>query len=217
MLTVSNVSFAYRRRNIIQDVSFTLNSGEALVIAGPNGCGKSTLLSVLSGALPGYSGSIRLDGERLGMVPQGNAVFEDLTVLENLQFFSRLAHKPLKRPLPMGLERFADRKAGQLSGGYQKRLAIACTQVSDPDIWLFDEPCASLDIVWRDEMVGTILALKNAGHGIVYVGHDPAEFISFYDAILFLQNGHGRLIHRSEIPQGTEYTLFQQLIRASAG
>ena len=216
MLTVSHVSFAYRRREILKDISFTLSPGEALVIAGPNGCGKSTLLSVLSGALPGARGQITLDGEKMGMVPQGNAVFDDLTVLENLHFFSRLAHTQVQRPLPMGLEPFANKKAGQLSGGYQKRLAIACTQMSDPDIWLFDEPCASLDIVWRDEMIQTIAALKNAGRGIVYVGHDPAEFAMFYDAILILQDGFGRLIRREEIPAGTEYSLFHQLIRGAS-
>ena len=203
MLTVSHVSFAYRRREILKDISFTLSPGEALVIAGPNGCGKSTLLSVLSGALPGARGQITLDGEKMGMVPQGNAVFDDLTVLENLHFFSRLAHTQVQRPLPMGLEPFANKKAGQLSGGYQKRLAIACT-------------CASLDIVWRDEMIQTIAALKNAGRGIVYVGHDPAEFAMFYDAILILQDGFGRLIRREEIPAGTEYSLFHQLIRGAS-
>ncbi len=216
MLTVSHLSFAYRRREIIKDISFTLSPGEALVIAGPNGCGKSTLLSVLSGALPGANGTVHTDGEKLGMVPQGNAVFEDLTVLENLQFFCRLAHKKLVSPLPMGLEPFAHKKAGQLSGGYQKRLAIACTQVADPDIWLFDEPCASLDIVWRDEMIQTISALKQGGRGIVYVGHDPAEFMSFYDHILILKDGFGRLIHRSDIPAGSEYMIFHDLIRQAS-
>lgn len=216
MLNVSHLSFAYRKRSILKDISFELGPGEVLVVAGPNGCGKSTLLSVLSGALPGASGTISTEGEKLGLVPQGNAVFDDMTVLENLRFFSHLAKKELTRPLPMGLEPFAEKIAGQLSGGYQKRLGIACTQVSDPDIWLFDEPCASLDIVWRDEMIATICGLKDQGHGIIYVGHDPAEFLPFYDAILFLEDGNGRLVRREEIEPGSEYELFRRIIREAS-
>ena len=216
MLSVSHLSFAYHRHLILKDISFELHPGEVLVIAGPNGCGKSTLLSVLTGALPKAGGEISTGGETLGLVPQGNAVFDDLTVLENLKFFSRLAHKDLNRPLPMGLEPFADKMANRLSGGYQKRLGIACTQVAEPDIWLFDEPCASLDIVWRDEMISTIIGLKDAGHAIIYVGHDPAEFLPFYDSILFLQNGFGRLLRREEMEPGSEYMVFRQLIQEAS-
>ncbi len=216
MLTASHLAFRYRRQSILRDVSFAVAPGQVLVIAGPNGSGKSTLLSILSGALKPESGTIRTDGERIGLVPQGNAVFDDMTVRENLAFFSRLSGTALTRPLSMGLEPYADKLAGQLSGGYKKRLAIACTQMSSPEIWLFDEPCTSLDIVWRDEMIQTIHALKAHGCAIIYVGHDPAEFLSFYDAILFLEDGTGTLYQRGEIPEGTELTLFREKIRETA-
>ena len=216
MLQVSHLTFSYRRgrshQPILQDLSFTLERGRCLVVAGSNGCGKSTLLSVLSGGLPGAQGAIRTDGETIGLVPQGFAVFEDMSVLDNLRFFARLQRKPVTRPLPFGLEPYAKTKAGTLSGGYKKRLGIACTATADPDIWLFDEPCANLDIVWRDEVIQMVRELKTAGRGILYVGHDPAEFVTFYDAILFLKQGGGRLIPREEIEPGTEGKLISSLI-----
>ena len=116
----------------------------------------------------------------------------------------------------MGLEPYAGKMAGQLSGGFQKRLAIACTQATSPTIWLFDEPCAGLDIVWRDEMIQTILALKSHGCGIVYVGHDPAEFLPFYDAILFLEDGTGSIVPRSDMTADAVFGLFRERIRESS-
>ena len=216
MLEVSHLTYSYQRgRNrvpILKDVSFALGPGRCLVVAGPNGSGKSTLLSILSGGLAGASGTVRTDGETIGLVPQGFSVFEDMTVLDNLRFFARLEGKPVSRPLPFGLEPYTGKKAGTLSGGFQKRLAIACTAVSNPDIWLLDEPCANLDIVWRDEVIQMVRDLKTAGKGILYVGHDPAEFVTYYDEILFLNEGESRLIPREEIAAGEEGSMIRSMI-----
>ena len=221
MLKISHLTFSYRRHpalsgggrtSVLRDVSFTLEAGRCLVVAGANGCGKSTLLALLSGALSGADGSVRTDGETIGLVPQGFAVFDDMTVLDNIRFFAHLQHKEVSRPLSFGLEPYAKKKAALLSGGYKKRLCIACTAAADPDIWLFDEPCANLDIVWRDEMIRMVCALKDAGKGIVYVGHDPAEFVPFYDEILFLNREGSCVVPREQIAPGTEADLIRSRI-----
>ncbi len=188
MLEARNLSFKYGKRQILKEVSFRVDDGECLVITGENGSGKSTLLSLLSGALKPDSGSIEYDG-RIGLVPQGNSVFDDMTVQENIRFFAGLAGKKQMPHLPFDLEEVAKVKAGRLSGGYKKRLNVACTLVAGPDIWLFDEPCANLDARWRDAMIRMVQACKERGCPVLYVGHDPLEYRTFCDRILHLEDG----------------------------
>lgn len=240
MLNVSHLFFAYKRRPILQDISFSLQPGECLVLAGPNGSGKSTLLSLIAGSLKPGRGTIDKGGQTVGLVPQDNGIFPDMTVLENITFFSRLAHRQdtnrvashtasytasraashmasrIARPLPLGLEPYASYKAGSLSGGFQKRLAIAATSCANPDIWLFDEPATSLDMIWREEITAAVSHIKAQGYTVIYAAHDPSEFLSFYDAILFLNHGQGRLFHQSEIPKGSETSFIRQQILAAS-
>lgn len=211
MLAVSHLSFSYQNNAILSDLSFQLQPGTCTVVVGPNGCGKSTLLSILSGVLRPKQGAIHADGS-IGLVPQGNGIFEDMTVAENLRFFCNLAHRPIPSPLPFGLAPYAGTRASRLSGGYQKRLGIACTYVANPDYWLFDEPCAGLDILWRQELSQLIVDLKSQGHGILYVGHDPGEFTAFYDNLLILDRSHSTLISRKNIPVGTEACLIRRFL-----
>lgn len=188
MLQAEKISFSYGRRMILEDLSFSVRDGECVVITGENGCGKSTLLSVLSGALKPTGGRVITNG-RIGLVPQGNSVFEDMTVADNVRFFARLAKKSTQIRLPFDLEKHAKTKAGNLSGGYQKRLNAACTLVTAPQIWLFDEPCANLDSVWREEMINLVISCKERGCSVIYVSHDPNEYESFADQILRMENG----------------------------
>ena len=106
MLSVSHLSFSYKKKNIFSDLSFQLEPGTCTVVVGPNGSGKSTLLSLLSGVLRPKQGTICADGN-IGLVPQGNGIFEDMTVAENLRFFCNLAHRPVPSPLPFGLDPYA--------------------------------------------------------------------------------------------------------------
>lgn len=182
MLSAEHISFSYGKKKIFDDISLFVNDGECLVIRGENGSGKSTLLMVLSGKLKPESGSVRSAG-RIGLVPQGNSIFEDMTVGENIRFFSRLAGRKVTR-MPFDLEQYEKTKASKLSGGFKKRLNVACTLVGAPDIWLFDEPCANLDEKWRSELAAMVRSLKGRGCTIVYVSHDAAEYESFADHIL---------------------------------
>jgi len=185
MVSAENLSFSYKKKTIFEGISFEVKGGQCLVIAGENGAGKSTLLSVLAGVLKPGSGSVNVKG-RIGLVPQDNGIFEDMSVLSNVAFFAALSKAKAARPLPFGLEPYAKTKAAKLSGGFKKRLAIACAAVSGPDVWLFDEPCAGLDAARRSEILSTVAALKEEGRAVVYVGHDPEEFASFADMVLYL-------------------------------
>ena len=128
---------------------------------------------------------VTVDG-MVGYIPQGTALFEDATVLENLKFFSELAGGAIPKKLPFSVERYLKLKVSSLSGGMKKQVSIACALVGDPKIILLDEPCAALDIAFRDEMIEIISEWKHNGKSVVYVGHDPAEFFDFFDNIVFL-------------------------------
>ena len=182
MINVENLSYSYGRTAILENISFRVEDGECLVITGENGSGKSTLLSLLSGAKKPKTGKIEMNG-RPGLVPQGSSVFEDMTVKENLEFFAGLAGKKLAK-IPFDLAKYKNVRASKLSGGYKKRLNVACTLVTGPDIWMFDEPCANLDSRWKAEMIRLVRSCKQRGCTVLYVGHDPGEFESFYDKIL---------------------------------
>lgn len=183
MLTLNGVSFSYGKKKIIEELSFTAAPGECVVLAGPNGSGKSTALSVIAGVLAPSSGTVTADG-KLGYVPQGTALLEDATVRENLKFFASVSHGKIPEKLPFSVEKYLKKKVSRLSGGMKKQVSIACAMLGDPDIILLDEPCAALDVTFRDEMIKLVCSWKAEGKTIVYVGHDPLEFYPFYDKLV---------------------------------
>lgn len=183
MLCLNEISFSYGKKKIIENLSFSVAPGECAVLAGPNGSGKSTALSVIAGILKPSSGTIKADG-KIGYVPQGTALLEDATVLENLKFFASLSHGKIPEKLPFSVDKYLKKKVSRLSGGMSKQVSIACALLGDPSIILFDEPCAALDISFRDEMIKLVCELKKKGKAIVYVGHDPSEFYPFYDKLV---------------------------------
>lgn len=185
MINVENLSFSFGKTTILDNISFRVEDGECLVITGENGSGKSTLLSILAGVRKPQKGKIETSG-KVGLVPQGSSIFEDMTVRENLAFFAGLAGKKLTR-IPFDLEEYKNVRASKLSGGYKKRLNVACTLVTGPSIWLFDEPCANLDSRWKAEMIKLVRSCKNRGCTVLYVGHDPGEYESFYDRIIKIE------------------------------
>ena len=185
MITVEKLSFSYGKRKVLDEVSFEAGAGECIVLAGPNGSGKSTALSIIAGALKASSGCVSIDG-KVGYVPQGTALLEDATVEENLKFFSALAGGSVPDKLPFSVEKYLSRRVARLSGGMKKQVSIACALIGDTQIILLDEPCAALDIAFRDEMISIIAEWKAQGKSVIYVGHDPMEFYSIYDRIVFL-------------------------------
>ncbi len=155
------------------------------MLAGSNGSGKSTVLSMLAGILKPSSGKITAHG-RIGYVPQGSALLEDATVEENLNFFASLAKTSVPRELPFSVESYKKKLVSTLSGGMKKQVSIACAAIGDPQIMLLDEPCAALDITFRDEMISLVEKWKSEGKTVIYVGHDPAEFYSFFDTLVYV-------------------------------
>lgn len=192
MLTAQAIHFSYGKNQFIRDLSLTVRDGECLVLTGPNGSGKSTVLSLLADVLKPQKGEIQRQGD-LALIPQGNGLFEDMSVEDNLLFFAGLKKVPLPEPLPFSLDKHRKKRLSDLSGGEQKRVSISCALLGNPQNLLFDEPCAGLDLNFQQELNLLMQYLKSQGRALVYTAHDPAEYVRFADHILFLGGESPRL------------------------
>lgn len=191
-MKIENLFFSYGNQKVIKGMTLFLAPGQCMIVMGPNGSGKSTLLLLMAGALKPDSGMISVP-KKVGYVPQGTALFEDMTVAYNYRFFAALSGFKAPERLPFSLDQYRSKRVSALSEGNKKRLSIACALLGNPELLLLDEPCASLDIHIRDEIISVIHGLKDEGKTIVLVSHDPAEFVSIYDSILFLNHGISQL------------------------
>jgi ABC-2 type transport system ATP-binding protein len=170
-ITVSAVGLVRRfgRITALDGCSFQARRGELLGLVGPDGAGKTTAIRILAGLVAPDAGEARVLGEdpltgrireRLGLMPQQYSLYRDLSVGENLRFFSRLYVLPravfrerAERLLAITrLARFVDRRADALSGGMYKKLALACALLHQPEVLLLDEPTNGVDPVSRRDL-----------------------------------------------------------------
>jgi len=138
MIELLNISFSYGRKKILRNLNVTVRAGECVVLAGANGSGKSTALSVMAGVLRPSAGSVQVKGSA-GFAPQGTALFEDMSVLDNLRFFAGLKKCAVPEKLPFGVEQYLKTRVSKLSGGMKKQVSIACALLGEPQILLLDE------------------------------------------------------------------------------
>lgn len=177
MIKVEGLRKSFNGREVLKGISFEVWPGEMLAIIGPSGCGKSTTLKLITGLLDPDEGEITLNSQRIGLVFQGSALLNSLTVRENLA----LALKEQKLPKReqdraimedltlVGLADYVDAFPTQLSGGQQKRTSFARAIVNDPEIVLYDEPTTGLDPVMSTIIEDYMIELENQLHaaGIV--------------------------------------------------
>ncbi len=182
---------------VLQGLSFEAHRGEIVGIAGENGCGKSTLLSILTTVTKPDSGVVTIDGEdinrnpkllklRIGYVPQENALFEDLSVTDNVKFWAAAYGKD-HRNAGFDVD-FLRKKVRQLSGGMKKRLSIRISLLNGPDFIIMDEPTTALDIGFKSELSQMILDLKSEGKCVILTSHQPDELL-LCDRLYLMRNG----------------------------
>jgi ABC-type sugar transport system ATPase subunit len=207
-LVVSNLSKNFSEIGILNDISFSVKNGEFLSILGPSGCGKTTLLRILIGLLSPSSGTVIKDGvditslkpakRGMGIVFQNYALFENMTVLENVEYAlkhnsaskSTARETSLRLLKEVGLEDELNKKPRKLSGGQQQRVAIARTLAVNPDIILFDEPMSALDVDTRLALRDQIKKIQREfGSTMIYITHDQEEAFAMSDRIMVMEKG----------------------------
>ncbi|MCY4422596.1 MAG: ABC transporter ATP-binding protein [Acidimicrobiaceae bacterium] len=200
----------------LKDVTFTLEPGRLLSLLGPSGCGKTTLLNILAGFLAPTSGEVKMGSEAItgpgqdrGMVFQRGALFEWLTVNDNVGFGARMngRSRPASREAVqdllkiVGLQDFGEKAVYELSGGMQQRVALARCLANDPKLILMDEPLGALDALTREKMQRLVLDLWNeTGKTIVLVTHSVEEALYLGDQLFVMAPRPGRIEKVYDLP-----------------
>ena len=204
----------------LKNVSLELRQGELLSVLGPSGCGKTTLLNILAGFLAPTSGEIRLNDHRVtgphperGMVFQQGALFEWMSVRENIGFGPRMKGTP-QREIDarvdellgiVGLAEFGTKMIYELSGGMQQRVALARCLCNEPDVILMDEPLGALDALTREKMQGLVLKLwKETGKTIILITHSVEEALLLGERLLVMAPRPGRIHKEYRLPFAEE-------------
>ena len=196
VLEATDIVKRFGEREALKRVSLSAHRGELVAIIGPNGAGKTTLLSILAGVQRPDGGRVSRSPEEVGWVPQQAALYNKLTVAENLRLFARLERCPdvqatVERMLQQtGLEERADDPVGELSGGNRQRVNIAIGLLSAPDVLLLDEPSAALDPRQRERLWEFVDARAHAnGTAVIFTTHNVAEAERWADRVLVLADG----------------------------
>lgn len=208
VIEVKNLTKEYKQLRAIDDLSFTVREGEILGLLGPNGSGKSTTINCLLSLLKFNSGNIKIFGQdmmpdayeikrNIGVVFQDVAVFDELTVYDNINYFCGLyiADKKLRNQYVedaitlVGLENYKKFYPKQLSGGLLRRLNIACGIVHKPKLIFLDEPTVAVDPQSRNNILDGIKSLRDQGATIVYTTHYMEEVEIICDRVIILDKG----------------------------
>jgi ABC-2 type transport system ATP-binding protein len=194
-LAASDLVKRYGDRLALRGVSLTAGRGELVAVIGPNGAGKTTLLSILAGIQKPDEGTISVEPERAGWVPQQPALYRKLTVAENLMLFARLERvadprASVERMLELtDLRERADDQVGTLSGGNRQRVNIAIGLLAEPEVLLLDEPSTGLDPRQRERLWEFILRLAEGGTTVVYATHHIPEADRYASQLIVLADG----------------------------
>lgn len=206
-----DLEMVYDGKVTLNKVSFDVQEGEFLSILGPSGCGKTTILRILIGLLKPVGGTVLKDGiditqlspseRKMGIVFQNYALFENMTVLENVEYALKIrkenkgkeARKMVRQRATailsrMGLTEHANKLPTMLSGGQQQRVAIARTLVLNPEIILFDEPMSALDVATRLALREELKRIQSEfGTTMIYITHDQEEAFALSDRIMVMR------------------------------
>ncbi|UZD91324.1 ABC transporter ATP-binding protein [Cognatishimia activa] len=220
-LSIENISMRFDLPDgghvqALQDVSLDLKQGELMSVLGPSGCGKTTLLNIVAGFLGATSGQISLNGHRVdgpdaerGMVFQKGALFEWMSVRDNVSFGPRMAGKSesdygaeVDHLLEVvGLKDFKEKAIYELSGGMQQRVALARCLANHPDVILMDEPLGALDALTREKMQSLVLKLwKETGKTIILITHSVEEALLLGERLLVMAPRPGRIHTEYRLP-----------------
>ena len=211
-LIASNLAKAYKGREVVQDVSLHLESGQVVGLLGPNGAGKTTCFYMIIGIIPADRGTIELNGEDItplsmherarhgiGYLPQEASIFRKLSVGDNilaiLETRPDLNRKQRLQRRDELLEEFhvqhlRDSLGQSLSGGERRRIEIARALATEPDFILLDEPFAGVDPISVNDIKQIINHLRNRGIGVLITDHNVRDTLDICEKAFIVGEGH---------------------------
>ena len=208
IIEVKNLTKFYKKNKAIDDLSFDVHKGEILGFLGPNGSGKSTTINCILSLLNFSKGSIKIFGKemkpnaydlkrKIGVVFQDVAVFDELTVYDNIDYFCGLyitdkskRKKYIEEAINLvGLKDFKKYYPKQLSGGLLRRLNIACGIAHKPEIIFLDEPTVAVDPQSRNSILDGIKKLRDNGATVIYTTHYMEEVEILCDRVIIIDAG----------------------------
>ena len=204
IITIDNVCKNYKSKKALDNVSLSIKQAELFGLLGVNGAGKTTLIKILCGLTRKTSGTITINNfnldkeidkikEIIDISPQETSVANNLTVKENLEFFSNIYNNNDNKTINeiidiFNLNEVLNQRAKTLSGGYKRRLSIAIALISKPKILFLDEPTLGLDVFARRELWNIIKKLQK-NITIILTSHYLEEIENLCDRVAILSNG----------------------------
>ena len=208
-ITVKHLNKIFIDEVAVNDVSFEVPFGQITALLGPNGAGKSTALNMIAGILIPTSGQIEIAGlgyrqhyrqikAKMGHLTSDMSLYESFSLLENLQLIGNLRNysgKRYKQRLEQLCHMFElgpilEKRFDELSSGQKQRALIAASIFHDPDILIFDEVTASLDVIMSKDIMDFLKSEKERGKAILFSTHILSEVEYISDRILFIEKGH---------------------------
>ncbi|MDP4550672.1 metal ABC transporter ATP-binding protein [Guptibacillus hwajinpoensis] len=206
-VNVSNVTVAYDRKPVLQEITFDMPEGKLIGVVGPNGAGKSTLIKAILGLIPTASGTVDIYGKPyksqrklVGYVPQRGSVDWDFpTNALDVVLMGRYGHigwfrRPGKKDTAIalqaldkvGMKEYASRQISQLSGGQQQRVFLARALAQDATVYFMDEPFVGVDAATEKAIISLLNELKAQGKTVLVVHHDLQTVKEYFDWTLLL-------------------------------
>ncbi|MFK3959667.1 metal ABC transporter ATP-binding protein [Pseudalkalibacillus hwajinpoensis] len=206
-INVSNLTVAYDRKPVLQEVTVEMPEGKLIGVVGPNGAGKSTLIKAILGLIPTASGSVEIYGKSyrnqrklVGYVPQRGSVDWDFpTNALDVVLMGRYGHigwfkRPGKKDTAIaiqaldkvGMKEYANRQISQLSGGQQQRVFLARALAQDATVYFMDEPFVGVDAATEKAIISLLNELKAQGKTVLVVHHDLQTVKEYFDWTLLL-------------------------------
>ncbi len=229
ILLTKNLSKSFGQVHVLKGLELAVNKGDRYMLFGSNGAGKTTLVKIISGLVPADSGTIRVFGKELednhktikakiGFMSHESYLYNELTALENLDFFASLYSVPERKKRItellklVGLYHRAYDTAGTFSRGMMQRLSLARALLHDPDLIFLDEPYSGLDFKAQGLLNKLIIKLSQEGKTFFFITHDLGKGREVANRFGILSNG--RIVHESE---GSDMNQLQEVCQQILG
>ncbi len=191
-IVLEKVCKSFGGKKALDHVSLAVAEKKLIFLNGPNGSGKTTLLNIIAGAMKQTSGKAEVAG-RVGYCHQVPQTCEELTVKENLEFFSKVFEardgERVKELIALvGLNEWMETVAGELSTGMKKRLEIAVALLADPEIMIFDEPTTGVDAETKEKIIELVKKMKGK-KTVLIASHETADFQKTSDETIGIEKG----------------------------